>query len=61
ILWWKKTTAKGVLVGMITGTLVTIVWSSFPEMDGFLSSRLIAWVAAFMAVIVVSLSNTDKR
>lgn len=61
ILWWKKTTAKGVLVGMITGTLVTIAWSSFPEMDEFLSSRLIAWVAAFMAVIVVSLSNTDKR
>ena len=60
-LWWKRTTGKGVLAGMIAGTLVTIIWSSFPEMDGFLSSRLIAWVAAFMAVIVVSLSNTDKR
>ena len=60
-LWWKKTTAKGVLGGMITGTLVTIVWSSFPEMDGFLSSRLIAWIAAFMAVIVFSLSKPKMK
>ncbi len=55
ILWWKKTTTKGVLAGMITGTLVTVVWSGFPEIDGFLSSRLIAWIAAFTAVIVFSL------
>ncbi len=56
-LWWKKTTAKGVLAGMITGTLVTIVWSSFPEMDGFLSSRLIAWVASLLAVVSFSLAG----
>lgn len=54
-LWWKKTTAKGILAGMITGTVVTIVWSSFPEMDQFLSSRLIAWVAAFLVVVLVSI------
>jgi len=59
-LWWKKTTGKGVLAGMITGTMVTIIWSSFPEMDAFLSSRLIAWVAAFIAVVIVSLSAPKK-
>ena len=59
-LWWKKTTGKGVLAGMIAGTLVTIIWSSFPDVDAFLSSRLIAWVAAFLAVVLVSLSNKDK-
>jgi len=59
-LWWKKTTGKGVLAGMITGTLVTIIWSSFPEMDAFLSSRLVAWVAAFLAVVFVSLSNPKR-
>ena len=59
-LWWKKTTGKGVLAGMVTGTVVTIVWSSFPEMDAFLSSRLIAWVAAFIAVVLVSLSSSQK-
>jgi sodium/proline symporter len=61
ILWWKRTTAKGVLAGMITGTLVTIVWSSFTEMDAFLSSRLIAWVAAFLAVVLVSLTERNKN
>jgi sodium/proline symporter len=60
-LWWKKTTAKGVLAGMITGTLVTVVWSSFPELDQLLSSRLIAWIAAFLAVIFVSLSTRNKK
>lgn len=59
-LWWKGTTGKGVLAGMITGTIVTIIWSSFPEMDAFLSSRLIAWLAAFLAVILVSLSTENK-
>lgn len=60
-LWWKKITAKGILAGMITGTVVTIVWSSFPEMDQFLSSRLIAWVVAFLAVVLVSLSEKNKN
>lgn len=61
ILWWKRTTAKGVLAGMITGTLVTIIWSSFPEYDAFLSSRLVAWVAAFLVIMVVSLSQRNKN
>lgn len=59
-IWWKRTTGKGVLAGMIAGTLTTIIWSSFPEMDAFLSSRLIAWVAAFLAVFLVSLSTEEK-
>ncbi|MCG8309533.1 MAG: sodium/proline symporter [Cytophagales bacterium] len=59
-LWWKRTTAKGVMAGMITGTLVTIVWSSFSELDAFLSSRLIAWLAAFTALVLGSLRTTNK-
>jgi Na+/proline symporter len=59
-LWWKKTTGKGVLAGMVAGTLTTIIWSSFTEMDAFLSSRLIAWMVAFLAVFLVSLSTEKK-
>ena len=59
-LWWKRTTGQGVLASMITGTLVTVLWSSFPELDEFLSSRLVAWIAAFLAVIVVSSITTNK-
>jgi sodium/proline symporter len=59
LLWWKKTSAKGVLSGMIIGTVVTIVWSNFKELDQFLSVRLIAWLAAFIAVVLVS--RFDKK
>ena len=61
MLWWKRTTGKGVLAGMIVGTVVTVVWSSFPEVDAFLSSRLIAWIAAFLAVIIGSLMTNSKE
>ena len=61
MLWWKGTTGKGVLSGMIVGTLVTIVWSSFPDLDAFLSSRLIAWIVAFVAVVSVSFFTGDKE
>ncbi len=61
ILWWKKTTARGVLAGMVSGTLVTIIWSGFPEFDQFLSSRLVAWVVAFLAVTMVSLYWREKK
>ena len=54
-LWWKKTTGTAVLAGMINGTVVTIGWSMFKDLDSFLSARLIAWVAAFLAVYLFSL------
>ena len=60
MLWWKKTSARGVLAGMITGTVVTVIWTSLPELDGVLSSRLIAWLAALIAVVVVSISQKQK-
>lgn len=60
MLWWKKTTARGVLTGMITGTIVTIVWSNFVHMDAILSVRLVSWVVAFAMVIVVSLSENKR-
>jgi len=56
-LWWKKTTGKGILAGMATGTLMTIVWSSLPEFDAFVSSRLIAWLAAFIVTFFTSLTT----
>lgn len=59
-LWWKKTTGKGVILGMIAGTITTVVWSSFPELDTFLSSRLIAWIAAFFAIFFTSLLTEKK-
>jgi sodium/proline symporter len=59
-LWWNKTTGRGVLAGMMTGTLVTIVWFGLPMWDALVSARLVAWVAAFCVVVTVSLFTTNK-
>lgn len=53
-LWWKKTTAKGVLSGMIVGTIVTIIWTSIPELESVVSSRFTAWISAFIVIVFIS-------
>ncbi|NJN26903.1 MAG: sodium/proline symporter [Cyclobacteriaceae bacterium] len=55
LLWWKKTTASGVLAGMVAGTLTTIVWSGMVNWDAMLSARLMAWLVALLVVVLVSL------
>jgi len=51
---WKKTTKKGVLAGMITGTATTVIWSNIPILDNFVTHRFAAFALAFLAVIIVS-------
>jgi sodium/proline symporter len=55
-LFWKKTSRNGVIAGMITGTLIVIIWKSSPELSewmyelipGFLISGLVTyWVSEF--------------
>lgn len=60
LLLWKRTSARGVLAGMITGTLVTVIWSNFEHLDAVLSVRLVSWVIAFIIVVLVSLSENKK-
>ncbi len=60
ILKWKKVTAAGVLAGMITGTISTVIWITFDELDAFISVRFISFVLAFLAIIVVSLWGRGK-
>lgn len=61
LLKWKKTNWKGVLAGMITGTVVTIVWSEIDFLDEALSVRFVSFVLAFIAVVVVSLVANGKN
>ena len=55
ILKWKKTTWQGVLAGMITGSVSTIVWSEIQALDQLITVRFASFVLAFAAVVVVSL------
>jgi len=60
MLKWKKTTWQGVLAGMITGTISTVIWSEITVLDSFLSVRFAAFVLAFAAVMITSLLTQKK-
>ncbi len=59
-LKWKKTSRNGVIAGMITGALTTVIWSNIEVLDSFLSVRLVAFVFAFAAVVIFSLIDSNK-
>jgi SSS family solute:Na+ symporter len=53
-LYWKRTTAAGVIAGLITGTVVTIVWDQTPALNGMLYELVPAFAASLLVTIVVS-------
>lgn len=54
ILKWKKVTWQGALAGLITGSLVTVIWSEITALDEVLSVRFVSFVLAFLAVWLTS-------
>lgn len=60
LLKWKKTTATGVLAGMVTGSLVTIIWSNIDALDNLITHRFASWILAFLAVWLFS-NITQKK
>ena len=53
-LWWKDITRKGVIAGLFTGSIVTIVWGSNPYLQDIITERFISFALAFLAIIIVS-------
>ncbi len=41
-LYWKRMTTWGALAGMLTGSVVTIVWKSFPAVKNLISANIAA-------------------
>lgn len=54
-LWWKRTTKPGVVAGMVTGTVVVIVWYFVPALKGSLYEMIPGFFSSLLAVMVVSL------
>ena len=54
-LWWEKTTRKGVIAGLLTGFLTTIIWANIPQLKSLMTERLSSFVLAFLAVVIISL------
>ena len=60
MLKWKGTTKEGVLAGMLTGSISTIIWANVKVLDSFVTHRLASFVLAFIAVYLVS-KITNKK
>ncbi len=53
-LWWKGITRKGVIAGLFTGSIITIIWGSSPYLKDIITERFISFALAFVAIIIVS-------
>ena len=61
-LWWSKTTREGIISGLLTGSIVTMIWGSIPFLQSIVTERLTSFVLAFFAVILVSkLTFKEKK
>ncbi len=56
-LWWKKITRKGIISGLITGFLTTIIWSNMDILSSTVTERFSSFVLAFIIIIIVSISD----
>jgi len=56
-LWWKRTTRAGVLAGLITGTVVTLIWYNVPALKALVYELVPAFLASLLAVWLVSLAT----
>ncbi len=62
-LTWPPTTRAGVVAGMITGAVTTVLWKQFCSGPTGIYELLVAFPAALLAIVAVSLagSSTSSR
>jgi Na+/proline symporter len=54
-LFWRRTTLWGVFAGLVSGTVITIVWKSVPALSGMVYELIPAFGISMVLVIVASL------
>mgnify|MGYP003482996563 FL=1 len=59
-LFWKGTTAKGAIAGLITGGITVIVWHNLKGGIFEVYEILPAFVLCFLVTVVVSLFDKNK-
>ena len=60
-LWWEKTTRKGVIAGLLTGFFTTIIWANIPQLKSLMTERLSSFILAFLAVLIISLTEKNEN
>ena len=59
-LYWKRTTKAGIVAGMITGTLITIVWKLWLKEPTGIYELIPAFFGAVLVIVFVSLFGKKK-
>ena len=57
-LWWKKTTREGVIAGLITGFISTIIWGNSEFLKSIISERFASF---FISITSIYLFSKFKR
>ncbi|KAA3618291.1 MAG: sodium/proline symporter [Calditrichaeota bacterium] len=60
-LYWQRTTKAGIIAGMITGTLITIIWKLWLKAPTGIYELIPAFFGAFLVIIFVSLMSQEKK
>lgn len=60
-LHWRRTNGLGIVAGMVTGAVSTVLWQEIPGLDDFLSVRLVSFVLATIAVVIGTLVGEERR
>lgn len=58
-LYWKGATRYGILAGMVTGTVVTIVWKLWLKTPTGIYELIPAFLCSVVAIVAVSLATTS--
>ena len=59
-LWWQKTTRNGIIAGLLTGFFTTVIWANIDCLQNAVTERLVSFIFAFAAVIIISLMDKNK-
>jgi len=53
-LFWRRTTRAGVIAGLVTGTVVTIIWKVTPSLTALMYELVPAFAAGLLLTVIVS-------
>jgi len=59
-LWWARTSTKGIIAGLLSGSISTIIWGSSPFLKSIVTERLSSFVIAFFAIVIFSYLYKDE-
>jgi sodium/proline symporter len=59
-LYWKRVNAAGIIAGMLTGALTTVVWSEIDFLRALISERAVSFALASLAVVLGTLLGKPR-